>query len=119
MPCNKAAFEAYVRCDALANVNAVEWGSIGSHVMEMANRQAFALRYDLEDCQQLRLPHSPLKNLKPLRQHQLLNTSSTASRTPCIDPEHSAPMVSLRSAIVQKGPWLGAIDLRAGEQTWG
>jgi hypothetical protein len=86
MPCNKAAFEAYARCDALANVNAIEWGSIGSHVMEMANRQAFAPRYDLEDCQQLRLPHFPLKNLKPLRQGQLLSTSSTASR---IGTEHS------------------------------
>jgi hypothetical protein len=86
MPCNKAAFEAYVRCDALVNVNAVEWGSIGSHVMKMANRQAFAPRYDLEDCQRLRLPHSPLKYLKPLRQCQLLSTSSTALRT---GTEHS------------------------------
>jgi hypothetical protein len=81
MPCNKVAFEAYVRCDALANVNAVEWGSIGSHVMQMVNRQAFALRYNLEDCQRLRFPHSPLKNLKQLRQRQLLSTSSTALRT--------------------------------------
>jgi hypothetical protein len=81
MPCNKVAFEAYVRCDALANVNAIEWGSIGSHIIEMANRQAFSPRYDLEDCQRLRLPHSPLKNLKPLRQRQLLSTSSTDSRT--------------------------------------
>jgi hypothetical protein len=81
MPCNKAAFEAYVRCDALANVNAIEWGSIGSHIMEMANRQAFAPRYDLGDCQRLHLPHSPLKNLELLRQRQLLSTSSTALRT--------------------------------------
>jgi hypothetical protein len=86
MPCNKAAFQAYVRCDALANVNAVEWGSIGSHVMEMANRQAFSLRYNLEDYQRLHLPHSPLKNLKPLRQRQLLSISSKASRT---GTEHS------------------------------
>jgi hypothetical protein len=86
MPCNNAAFEAYVCCNALANVNAVKWGSIGSHVMEMANRQAFSPRYDLEDCQRLRLPHSPLKNLKLLRQRQLLSTSSTASR---IGTEHS------------------------------
>jgi hypothetical protein len=86
MPCNKAAFEAYVCCDALANVNAIEWGSIGSHVMEMENRHAIAPRYNLEDCQRPRLPHSPLKNLKPLRQRQLLSTSSTASRT---GTEHS------------------------------
>jgi hypothetical protein len=86
MPCNKAAFEAYVRCDVLASVNAVEWGSIGSHIMEMANRQVISPRYNLEDCQRLCLPHSPLKNLKPLRQHQLLSTSSTTSRT---GTEHS------------------------------
>jgi hypothetical protein len=36
----------------------------------------------------------------------------------CIDPEHSASMVSLRFAVLQKGPSLHAIDLRAGEQTW-
>jgi hypothetical protein len=42
MPCNKAAFEAYIHCDALENVNTVEWGSIGSHAIEMANRQAFS-----------------------------------------------------------------------------
>jgi hypothetical protein len=41
------------------------------------------------------------------------------TQLPCIDPEHSAPMVSLRSAILKKGPSLRAIDLRAGEQTWG
>jgi hypothetical protein len=81
MPYNKAAFEAYVHYDALANVNAVEWGLTGSHAMEMGNRQAFSPRYNLEDCQRLRLLHSPLKNLKPLRQCQLLSTSSTASRT--------------------------------------
>jgi hypothetical protein len=37
------------------------------------------------------------------------------TQSPCIDPEHSAPMVSLRSSILQKGPSLHAIDLRAGE----
>jgi hypothetical protein len=68
MPCNKSAFEAYVHFDALANVNAVEWGSTGSPVMEMANRQAFYPRFDLEDCRGLHLPHYPLKNLKPLKQ---------------------------------------------------
>jgi hypothetical protein len=41
------------------------------------------------------------------------------TQSPCIDPEHSAPMVSLRSAVLKKGPSLRAIDLRAGEQTWG
>jgi hypothetical protein len=39
------------------------------------------------------------------------------TQSPCIDPEHSAPMVSLRSTILKKGPSLRAIDLRAGEQT--
>jgi hypothetical protein len=41
------------------------------------------------------------------------------TQSPCIDPEHSTPMVSLRSAVLQKGPSMRAIDLRAGEQTWG
>jgi hypothetical protein len=41
------------------------------------------------------------------------------TQSPCIDPEHSAPMVSLQFAVLQKGPSLRAIDLRAGEQTWG
>jgi hypothetical protein len=44
------------------------------------------------------------------------------TQSPCIDPEHfaeSAPMVSLRSFVLQKGQSLCAIDLRAGEQTWG
>jgi hypothetical protein len=49
--------------------------------MEMANRQAFSPRYDLEDCQRLHLPHFPLKNLKPLKQRQSLSTSSTALKT--------------------------------------
>jgi hypothetical protein len=38
-------------------------------------------------------------------------------QSPCIDPEHSAPMVSLRSSVLQKGPSLRAIDLKVGEQT--
>jgi hypothetical protein len=41
------------------------------------------------------------------------------AQSPCIDPEHSPPMVSLWSSVLQKGPSLRAIDLRAGEQTWG
>jgi hypothetical protein len=41
------------------------------------------------------------------------------TQSPCIDPGHSAPMVSLRSAVLQKGPSLRTIDLKAGEQTWG
>jgi hypothetical protein len=40
------------------------------------------------------------------------------TQSPCIDPEHSAPMVSLQSFVLQTGPSLRAIDLRAGEQTW-
>jgi hypothetical protein len=40
------------------------------------------------------------------------------TQSPCIDPEHSALMVSLQSSVLQKGPSLRAIDLRAGEQTW-
>jgi hypothetical protein len=124
MPCNKAAFEAYVHCDVLANVNVVEWGSTGSHAMEMANRQAFSLCYDLEDCQRLHLPQFPLKNLQLLKQRQLLSTSNTASRTGtehsrlALTQEYSAPMVSLWSSVLQNGPSLHAIDLRVGEQTW-
>jgi hypothetical protein len=41
------------------------------------------------------------------------------TQSPCIDPEHSVLMVSLQSSVLQKGPLLRAIDLRAGEQTWG
>jgi hypothetical protein len=37
------------------------------------------------------------------------------TQSPCIDPEHSAPTVSLRSSVLQKGSSLHAIDLRAGE----
>jgi hypothetical protein len=37
------------------------------------------------------------------------------TQSPWIDLEHSALMVSLRSSILQKGPSLRAIDLRAGE----
>jgi hypothetical protein len=81
MPCNKATFEAYVYFDALANVNAVEWGSTSSPTMEMANKQAFYQHFDLEDCQRFHLPHYLLKNLKPLKQRQLLSTSNTALRT--------------------------------------
>jgi hypothetical protein len=41
------------------------------------------------------------------------------THSPCIDPEHSTSMVSLRSFVLQKGPSLRAIDFKAGEQTWG
>jgi hypothetical protein len=41
------------------------------------------------------------------------------TQSPCIDLEHSARMVSLWSSVLQKGPSLCAIDLKAGEQTWG
>jgi hypothetical protein len=40
------------------------------------------------------------------------------AQLPCIDPEHSAPTVSLRSSVVQKRSSLHAIELRVGEQTW-
>jgi hypothetical protein len=38
------------------------------------------------------------------------------TQSPCIDLEHSAPMVSLWSAVLQKGLSLRAIDLKAREQ---
>ena len=41
------------------------------------------------------------------------------TQSPYIDPEHSVLMVSLRSSVLQKCPSLHAIDLRAGEKTWG
>ena len=39
------------------------------------------------------------------------------TQLPCIDPEHSVPMVSLWSSILQKCPSLRTIDFRAGKQT--
>jgi hypothetical protein len=50
MPCNIAVFEGYVHFDALVTMNAVEEGSTDIPAMEKANRQAFYLHYDLEDC---------------------------------------------------------------------
>jgi len=41
------------------------------------------------------------------------------TQSPCSDPEHSGPMVSQGSSAIQKCPMFRALDLRAGEITWG
>jgi hypothetical protein len=73
MPRNTAAVEGFVYYDALASVNAVKGGWIKYPAMEKANRHAFYLQHDLEDCQQFHLPHYPSQNLLLQMQRQLLS----------------------------------------------